>query len=347
MWFKIILGIMAIIVAIISYIIWKRVTSNPYRNMNIEKLREYCHWLWSVDSIESSRELMNIFLEYFFLVIRKHGQDEVYSQAHADARMLFQMIFTKASYINKLLEGVGFNSKDGGKLNPIIDPTSIAPLVRTLYETLCVFHLVYILPNSQEKKDLVYQLWVSSGLKYRQRFSANFPSSKEKLEHERKEIENIKTTIETSDLFNSLTEKNQKKILAKLKERDYKISFTGLDVNFLTWQELSGTMDLKNDLLDNIYTYYSLYAHPSNVSVFQFDTMFSKEEEANKRITTTSMKYCFALLSMFIADYIKLFPDILKTYNDQDLVSQIALNFHNSMMRGETHSINDAWKKLG
>lgn len=290
---------------------------------------------------------MNIFLEYFFLVIRKHNQDKVYSQSHADAKMVFQMIFTKASHINKLLEGVSFNSKDGGKLNPIIDPTSVAPLIRTLYETVCVFHLVYTLPDTQEKKDLVYQLWVSSGLKYRQRFNANLPSSQEKLEDERKEIETIKTTIENSDLFKSLTEKNQKKILTKLKEKDYKISFTGLDVNFLSWQEVSGTMGLKNDLFDNIYSYYSLYAHPSNVSVFQFEMMFSKEEEAFKSLATTSMKYCFALLSMFIADYIKLFPEILETYNKQDLVSQIVLNFHNQMMRGETQSINDAWKELG
>jgi len=261
--------------------------------------------------------------------------------------MVFQMIFTKASHINKLLEGVSFNSKDGGQLNPIIDPTSIAPLIRTLYETVCVFHLIYILPDSQEKKDLVYRLWVSSGLKYRQRFNATLPSSQEKLEHELKVIESIKTAIESSTFFDSLTEKNQKKILTKLREKDYKISFTGLDINFLSWQEVSGTMDLKNNLFDNIYSYYSLYAHPSNVSVFQFEMMFSTEEEAFKSLTTTSMKYCFALLSMFIADYIKLFPNILETYNEQGLVSQIVLNFHNQMMRGETHSINDAWKQLG
>lgn len=290
---------------------------------------------------------MNIFLEYFFLVISTHNQDKVYSQSHADAKMVFQMIFTKASHINKLLEGVSFKSKYGGKLNPIIDPTSVAPLVRTLYETICVFHLAYTLPDSQDKKDLVYQLWVSSGLKYRQRFSASLPSSQEKLEHELKEIESIKAIIETSNLFNSLTVRNQNKILAKLKEKDYKISFTNLDINFLSWQEVSATMNLKNDLFDNIYSYYSLYAHPSNVSVFQFEKMFSKEEEAYKSLTTTSMKYCFSLLSMFIADYIKLFPNILETYNKQDLVSQIVLNFHNQMMRGEAHSINDAWKELG
>ena len=315
--------------------------------MNIEKLREYCEWLWSVNSIESSHELMNIFLEYFYNVISKHHEDPIYIQAHVDAKIVFQMIFTKAIHIKKLLEGVGFKSRFGGKLNPIIDPTSIAPLIRTLYETVCVFHLIYILPDSQQKKDLVYNLWVSSGLKYRQRFNFSLPGSLEKLEQERILIERIKEEIENTDLFKSLTEKNKSKILIKLKEKDYKISFTGLDINFLSWQDVSGTMDFKNDIFANIYSYFSLYAHPSNVSVFQFEMMFSKEDEAYKRLTITSMKYCFALLSLFVADYIKLFPNILETFNKQDLVSQIVLNFHNQMMRGETHSINDAWKSLG
>ena len=59
------------------------------------------------------------------------------------------------------------------------------------------------------------------------------------------------------------------------------------------------------------------------------------------------MNYCFALLSIFIADYIKLFPEIIETYNGQDIENQILLNFHNQMMRGENQSINDAWKALG
>ncbi|MBC6367615.1 DUF5677 domain-containing protein [Algoriphagus sp. AK58] len=315
--------------------------------MNIHKLREYCQWLWSVDSLESSRELIYVFLDFFFLVINKHHEDKLTSQALADAKMIFQMIFTKVTHINKLLGGVGFNSKNGGKLNPIIDPTSIAPLIRTLYEIVCVFHLIYILPDSQQKKDLVYNLWVSSGLKYRQRFNVRLPDSLEKLEQERIFIERIKEDIENSDLFKSLTEKNKSKIFVKLKEKDYKISFTGLDINFLSWQEVSGTMGLENDLFADIYSYFSLYAHPSNVSVFQFEMMFSKENEAYKRLTLTSMKYCIALLSIFVADYIKLFPNILETFNKQDLVSQIVLNFHNHMLRGEIHSINDAWKSLG
>src|SRR5690554_4969750 len=111
--------------------------------MNVQELRNHCSSLWAVDSIEKSIELMNIFHEFLFLVISKHHEDKVYTQPKADAKIILQMMFTKSMHINKLLHGVGFESKSGGKLNHIIDPTVIASLVRNIYETVCLFHLIY------------------------------------------------------------------------------------------------------------------------------------------------------------------------------------------------------------
>lgn len=314
--------------------------------MDKQELRDYCESLWAVDSVEKSIELMSIFHEFLFLVIRKHHNDKVYTQPKADAKIVLQMVFTKSMHINKLLESVGFQSKDGGKLNPIIDPTVIASLVRNLYETVCLFHLIYTLPDSEDKHNIVYLLWVSSGLKYRQRFSATLPTNLEKLEHEAKAIESIKAQVEALGFFKSLSEQNQKKILTKLKEKDFKICFEGDEVKFLSWQSITETMNLRNDLFDQIYTYFSLYSHPSNVAVFQFEDMFKVEDEAFKSLTMTSMKFCFSLFSIFIADYIKLFPEIQETYNSLDIQDQILINFHNHMMRPEEFSINDSWKAL-
>lgn len=314
--------------------------------MNKQELRDYCQSLWAVDSIEKSIELMNIFHEFLFLVIRKHHNDKVYNQPKADAKIILQMMFTKSIHINKLLESVGFKSKDGGKLNPIIDPTIIASLVRNLYETVCLFHLIYTLPDSNDKRSIVYLLWVSSGLKYRQRFSASLPTNLEKLEQEAKAILGIQEQLEELVFYRSLSEQSKNKINIMLKKKDFKICFEGDNVNFLSWQSITQTMSLTNDLFDQIYNYFSLYSHPSNVAVFQFEDMFKVDNEAFKSLTTTSMKFCFSLLSIFIADYIKLFPEILDTYSSLNIQDQILINFHNHLMRPEEFSINNSWKAL-
>ena len=103
-------------------------------------------------------------------------------------------------------------------------------------------------------------------------------------------------------------------------------------------------MGLNKDIFDNIYTYFSLYAHPSEVAVFQFESMFSTENEEFIQLTLTNMKYCFSLMSVFVADYINMFPQVKDTFEKLDIYKQIAINAHNKMLRDDAYSINDAWK---
>lgn len=86
---------------------------------------------------------------------------------------------------------------------------------------------------------------------------------------------------------------------------------------------------MNTDLMDQTYTYFSLYAHPSNVSVFQFSEMFDKEKEDFKEIINFNLKNTFSLYSFFIADYIKLFPDTLEIFEDQPVLNQIIIDHFN------------------
>jgi len=290
---------------------------------------------------------VNIFLEYFFLITNEHQKDTLKTQVEADARMMFQMIFSKALNLKKILEGVEYES-NGIKLNKIVDPTIVASLIRNLYETVCVFELVYIIHDSDEERNLLYNLWVISGLKYRQKFSSSVqtPEGKAKIDEEEKLIQSFIKGIEDSAIYKRMTPDNQNKINQKIKDKDYKIHVVKDNVRFLNWQEVSELYTGANkDLFENVYNYFSLYSHPSNVAVFQFNDMFG-QSSAFKDLTTFNMKYCFSLFSIFVADYMKVFPNVKSTYSKQSIKSQILLNSHNKMIRGESYSISDAWKNL-
>ena len=64
-------------------------------------------------------------------------------------------------------------------------------------------------------------------------------------------------------------------------------------------------------------------------------------------MTIFNMQYVFMLLSVFIADYINLFPKVLETFNSLDKIDQIFINSNNTFARDKSYSINDAWKDLG
>jgi hypothetical protein len=313
--------------------------------MNKEELRSEYLRLSQLHSIEDCLDLFDIYLEYLWNTININHYDEVYSLADKDAKIMNQMMFSKLTHLKKIVEGVGYQSRDGSKLNPIIDPTIVASLVRNIYETVSIFNLIFRNPKSEDEKAITYGLWVASGLNYRQRFGskASLPENIEKLTEEKKQIDQITKELTETNLYKSLDDKNKGKIVEKLKQKDYKIKFNGIDVVFLNWQDMCDVMDLNKDLFEHMYSYFSLYSHPSHVAVFQFENMFDPKDEAFKFLTTSNLKLCFSLVSVFIADYINLFPSVKITFEKLEIEKQIAINALNKLIRGDKYSINDAW----
>ncbi len=317
--------------------------------MKLEELRKQCKRFFWCDTIEICQELLDVYANFFFEAVTNHNYNAANSQDEADARMILQMMMTKVLHLKNVLDGVEFTSKKGKKLNNIIDPTIVASLIRNIYETVGMFNVIYRQTKNRNEREILYSLWVHAGLAYRNRFDSltTKDESKVKMKQELRQMKELKEKIEDNPLFKKLDQKNQGKIKTILKKKDYLILFQNKNVVFLSWRELVKIMGIKSLKLDQIYNYFSLYSHPSNVSVFQFANFFQKEENAYKEIVTFNVQVAFTMLSIFIADYIKLFPNVLKTYEEMSIVEQISINFHNSMARGHEYDINDSWKATG
>jgi hypothetical protein len=314
--------------------------------MTKEQLRSDVTRLSQCKTVDDGIEILGIYAEFFFNAIQNHHDEPVYTKAEAEAKIILQMMLTKTLHLKGVLEGITYKAKDGSTLNKIIDPTIVASLIRNIYETTGMFHTIYRNTKSKEEREILYLLWVHAGLKYRQRFTSvvTTKENKDKIEHEQKEMDKIVADIEANTFFKSLDGKNQEKIRERIKKKEYLIEFKDKEVVFLHWQELTKVMGLKEGLLDTIYTYFSLYSHPSNVAVFQFADMFKKGNEEFPQLTIFNLKNAFFMLSIFIAEYIKLFPTVLKTFEKLDIRDQIVINLYNKLARDDSYSINDSWK---
>jgi len=317
--------------------------------MELEKLRlEYLR-LARCSAIQDSYDLLNIYADYLLQTIKNHHTEPVKTFADRDARMINQMIFTKVLHIRQVVNGVSFTLSGGSALNAIIDPTIVAALIRNVYETVSMFNLIYRHTKTDDEKLILYNLWVIAGLNYRQKFESLIitPEDEQKLKDEKQHVGNLVIEIEKTQLYIGLDQKDKEKIQSKIKEKDFKIRFDNNKVIFLHWQELCDTMGVKFGLFDQIYTYLSLNSHPSNVAVFQFGEMFYNQDNAFLDLTNYNLRELFILLSIFIADYIHLFPEALKTFENLPLINQLVLNGYNRVARDDEYSINDSWKRLG
>jgi hypothetical protein len=316
--------------------------------MNNRELLIECQRLLNCKTIDDLRDALDIYINYFYLVHKKNLKEKTLDVAIHEARIVSQMIFTKTCSLKKLLDGIDYTFNDGARITGIIDATVIASFIRTLYETVGMFNVIYINPKSKDERIILYNLWVHSGLKYRQKFMPSLSQTEnlKKFQEERKKMDQLWIEIEDTELFKSLNEENKRLINKNYQKKDYKIEIKDNTVKCFYWQDLIEPMGIRASVMGEIYTYFSLYAHPSNVSVFQFGEMFKKDDPQFLLSTNYNVKNAFFLLSVFIADYIKLFPEILTIFNNLDLKSQIVIDTNNVFARDARFSINNAYQNL-
>lgn len=317
--------------------------------MTKDQLRVEYQRLSRLETKEDVDEMIDIFLEYFFKTILAFKAEAETPRELKDAILVNQMLFTKLLHLKQIIKGVEFTSKTGAKLNKIIDPLVVGSLVRTIFETVGMFNLIYLQTKPGDELLILYNLWVSAGLSYRQKFTTALINEEiiEKAKKERQQIEDLKSEIEQTALFKKLSQREKDHIYNKITGKEYNIRFENGQLKGVAgFQEFIERAGVRPKVMDNMYTYFSLSSHPSNVSVFQFGNMFQVEDSHFFGLVNFNVKSSMFLLGVFVADYIKLFPSILDVYNGQPLLDQIMINFFNSFMRGEAYDINRSYEAL-
>lgn len=303
-----------------------------YRNDEINKMIV-------LEDLRAANRYLELFLEFFIDVIRKHHYDSVNSQREADAHMLFQMFFSKALHFQHMLKGTSFQSFYGG-INSIVDPTLLFTLVRNQYECLCLFELINIMPNSDDKKDFLSLIHQVSGLKYRQRFADNatLEENIQKLELEKEEIDQDINRILSSSVFRNLDAKSQDFVRNSLRHKEYQLYFkSDKEIQKLGWKDFANKFGMKKDSVNNLYTYFCLNAHPSYPSIMQFGDAFAKDKPEFINMSLFAAQTFLMFLSVFLVDYMRLFPAIVDEYKKLDSEKQKLLTVYNDFFREEKY----------
>ena len=224
-------------------------------------------------NIGDSQACLDLFAEYMWKVIEADAHTSKNIKIEHEAKLMFQMMFTKVLHLKKLLYGVSYSSNSGSYLNNIIDPGVVAIMSRNIFETASLFNLIFRQPKTDDERDIIYNLWRYAGLRTRQRFSDSFEvtNKESKLEKEKQDMKSIAESISINPYFLSLDGHNKKKVLDRLDKGEFLIQFIDKKAKCFKWHELVDVMNLKKDLFENLYSYFSLYTHPSNVAVFQFN----------------------------------------------------------------------------
>lgn len=262
-----------------------------------------------------------------------------------DALIVFQMILGKGLAIKKLATGLEFeNSINGTKTSGLVDPTPIAVLARTQFEAFANFYNIFNSTDDQKLTDLLYDMWVIAGLNERQRTVSEDMNDglKKKAESERKEIEELRTTILENPCFKNLDEQRQNWFRERIRKRDFELLFKDGKFTKPGWRELFLNADVK-DVFMHLYSAMCLSAHPSNVSVFQYSQMFDKG--FNNEMTFTYVGHSTIIMSFMIAEYCKYFSLAKDKFEKLPDLHKLIVDSYNGIYRGKQNEISDVRDK--
>jgi len=277
----------------------------------------------------------------FVILGRAIGKDAKDEMLH-DAHHLAQIMVLRSATILRLGDAKGYQNATDPKhsLKPTLDPASIWGLVRAQYELFAAFNNIFIQHTSAER-DVLYKLWVISGLKYRQHFRKPLrddriphelaPELLAKADAELKSIEHLMQKVQQSATYQGLSQEKQLELNEAMKKKEFKFFFkAGVPIK-QAWHELFNRT-IASEIFAPFYTYMSLWSHPSNVSAFSFKDMYSNGEAEGQ--VSMAVNFAGFLLAFLLRDKMSLFPECRAAFEDLPPPHQVLLDGWNEWFRG-------------
>ena len=275
--------------------------------------------LYTPTTIVNGKRYLHLLLDTCFVMIHETHEPIVHSAREAYAQQLLQMFFTKGIAFEKLLDGYGYRHGEWS-MNPIIDHTSLFMIARNLCESLTAFELICVLPDTEEKRLIMESLFESSGYKYKLGLYSD-QMQKEHTEQyleEQQIVNNAKRHITETTYFQSLSEKYQKLLIELIDKKNFQVLLLDGKVRKLSWQDALLEYVAHNGIFDRIYNYFSLNTHPSIISMNQFDQAFGRNDPEYQHLCLTATLYMLTFLSMFLQEYITIFPKARAIFDRQE-----------------------------
>lgn len=245
----------------------------------------------------------------------------------AIAQGLLQMAVCRTQSLLKLSKGICIVPNREESI--LLEPTSMIPILRSLYELMFIFRNIYIMTDTDEERLILLNIWKIRGLNNRQKekVSSNDPKIPkvylEKQEKELKDIEEMRQKIESILSTMNITESAKADIKKVIKStsssiKGYKFEKSGSCITSFTTVSLTSSSRhiYNNSQLKFVYTFLSMHTHPSYISVLQFGQMFNNGHY-KKLMKTVLMSAC-VLNSHLIQDFCQFLPECQKYYEQME-----------------------------
>lgn len=261
----------------------------------------------SIDLNDLSKSLWELYWQWHLL----HPQSE--TEPDDLSQCMLQMIIVKTRTLEQMLNGVPIYL-GMPQLGTILDISSIAAIVRSIYESSYIYHSIFVNKETLDERDILLCLWRIRGLNNIRKFpiptelkNTIKPNDKEEIEKYRKRIIDILNDIKITDTA-------KKKVLSLANNlgttiKGYK--FIKNDKGKITDIKEFGFTDTAflfgHNKYEEWYTFLSSHSHPSYYGFSQFGSMYQNNHD--KEILIGLVMMASSILAHFIRDWCSVISD--------------------------------------
>lgn len=304
------------------------------KQLTIEEVQRFIQ----LDTIDDCKKYLCVMLDFYFDIIKSPEEHKATSSFEDERNIWLQTMFSKGCQFTSLLDGVGY-SKGTIRLKPIIDFSILFTIARSVYESLIAFELLFVLPKTDDQQTIVYNLFMAQGLSERlkdldEEMRSHNPT---RVQEEQNDINDCRKAIEDTELYKTLDKQTKATIdyaLGNGKKFRY-IFKEDNTMEFIQYEKAYTLLNVKENLFNNLYSFFSLHGHPSYLSLIQFRDAFKDEYRADKEMAKHATQCILSFMSIFIVDYMKLVPEIKAMYDKLEEPRRFAIGMYEDAMRGE------------
>ena len=292
------------------------------KELTIEEVRKFVQ----LDTIGDCKQYLRVILDFYFDVIKSPEGRKANSYIEDDRNIWMQTMFSKGCQFISLLDGVGY-SKGTIRLKPIIDFSILFTIARSVYESLIAFELLFVLPKTDDQQTIIYNLFMAQGLSERlkdldEKMRSHNPT---RVQEEQNDIDDCRKAIEDTELYKTL-DKQTKATIDNALGNGKKFRYIFKEDNtmeYIQYEKAYTLLNVKENLFDNLYSFFSLHGHPSYLSLIQFRDAYKDEYRADKEMAKHAV------------DYMNLVPEIKVMYDKLEEPRRFAIGMYEDAMRGE------------
>ena len=251
--------------------------------------------IMSRDSSDQIKHLEDVTKIVQTIQLGRYNEKDLYTvdRLH-DSNLLYQKAYLHGLSILKLSKGIPVEMPPFNKIVSLNDPVSIALLVRGLLETYLTFYHINFADND-DKRDTSYISWIVFGLKQRQKlkfektdeslihtnrklydkYNQLYISNIQRLEEEKRVLDNNVELLKRTAVFSSFDLKTQKNYIKQL-NREWKFEYSNNKCQPIGYQDILNRVGIRISSFLNLYNHLSWPTHSTSVAVSQIADMWNQ-----------------------------------------------------------------------